>query len=411
MIRMLHFADIHIGMENYGRIDPETGLSSRVRDFLRRLDEMIVFAREHDVDLAVFAGDAFKNRQPNPTLQREFAHRIRELSEMCPVVLLVGNHDLPTNILRASSVEIYDTLGVPNVIVGQDYRLHHIETKSGPVQVATAPYPVRAQLLGEDEARGLTIARSDALLQERLQVLLRTLAAEASQSDAPRVLTGHFTVSGATVGSERNVMLGRDISVLLSEIADPAWDYVAMGHIHKHQNMTASREDLPPVVYSGSMESIDFGEQGQAKGFCWVELERGHTVWEFVEVHCRPFVTLYADVRGLSDPTRSVLELINEHELTEAIVRVQIRADTESENSINDKAIEDQLRAAKVSYVAAIQKEIERPSRTRLGDNPEGLTPLELLARYLLARQTSEERIRLLLEHAETIIESNQGPN
>ncbi len=72
-IRVLHFADVHIGMENYGKTDPETGLSSRVRDFLRRMDEMIDFAREHDVDLTIFAGDAFKTRSPNPTYQREFA--------------------------------------------------------------------------------------------------------------------------------------------------------------------------------------------------------------------------------------------------------------------------------------------------------------------------------------------------
>ncbi len=33
-IRVLHFADIHIGMENYGRIDPGTGINTRVIDFL-----------------------------------------------------------------------------------------------------------------------------------------------------------------------------------------------------------------------------------------------------------------------------------------------------------------------------------------------------------------------------------------
>lgn len=73
-IRVLHFADIHIGMENYGKTDPQTGLSSRVVDFLRRMDTMIEMARERDVDLVIFAGDAFKTRAPNPTYQREFAH-------------------------------------------------------------------------------------------------------------------------------------------------------------------------------------------------------------------------------------------------------------------------------------------------------------------------------------------------
>ena len=116
-IRVLHFADIHIGMENYGRTDAETGLSSRVRDFLRRLDEMVRYAEAGDVDLVIFAGDAFKTRNPSPTYQREFAHRVQDLAALAPVVLLVGNHGLPPNAARASSIDIYGTLRVPNVLV------------------------------------------------------------------------------------------------------------------------------------------------------------------------------------------------------------------------------------------------------------------------------------------------------
>ncbi|MBN1965584.1 MAG: metallophosphoesterase, partial [Anaerolineae bacterium] len=142
-IRLLHFADVHIGMENYGRTDPNTGLSSRVVDFLRRMDEMIAYARDHDVDLVIFAGDAFKSRNPTPTFQREFAWRVQDLAKMCPVVLLVGNHDLPTIEKRASSIEIYETLSVPNTYVGRDYGLKTFDTKRGPVLVGTAPYPVR----------------------------------------------------------------------------------------------------------------------------------------------------------------------------------------------------------------------------------------------------------------------------
>ena len=97
MIKMLHFADIHIGMENYGRTDPTTGLSSRVMDFVHRLDDMVAYALDNDVDLAIFAGDAFKTRNPNPTFQREFAFRVQDIAAHCPVVLLVGNHDLPNN--------------------------------------------------------------------------------------------------------------------------------------------------------------------------------------------------------------------------------------------------------------------------------------------------------------------------
>jgi len=111
-IRVLHFADVHIGMENFGRTNPETGLSSRVHDFLDRLDEMIAYAREHEADLIIFAGDAFRTAAPNPTYQRSFARRVRELSELAPVVMLVGNHDVQPNASKASSIEIYDTPSV-----------------------------------------------------------------------------------------------------------------------------------------------------------------------------------------------------------------------------------------------------------------------------------------------------------
>jgi exonuclease SbcD len=81
-IHVLHFSDLHIGMESYGRTDPDTGVSTRVRDFLRRMDEMIDYARDHDVDLAVFAGDAFKSRNPTPTFQREFDYRVQDLAKL-----------------------------------------------------------------------------------------------------------------------------------------------------------------------------------------------------------------------------------------------------------------------------------------------------------------------------------------
>jgi len=56
MVRMIHFADVHIGVENYGKFDPASGLSSRVVDFLNRLDEIVAYAGDQKADLAIFAG-------------------------------------------------------------------------------------------------------------------------------------------------------------------------------------------------------------------------------------------------------------------------------------------------------------------------------------------------------------------
>src|SRR4030042_409129 len=101
-MKILHFADLHLGVENYGRLDPATGHSSRLNDFLSALDQVIDYALENRVDLVLFCGDAYKTREPSQTQQREFARRINRLSTSgVPVFLLVGNHDLPNTIGKA----------------------------------------------------------------------------------------------------------------------------------------------------------------------------------------------------------------------------------------------------------------------------------------------------------------------
>ncbi len=393
-IRVLHFADIHVGMENYGKTDPQTGLSSRVVDFLHRLDEMIDYARENDVDLVIF-----------PTYQREFAHRIRDLSDLAPTVMLVGNHDLPPTMLKASSIEIYETLRVPNVLVASEYLIHEIDTKRGRVAVGAAPYPIRSRILEDERSAGLTIGETDALLQTVLTRILDEMAEQVDSLDMPRLLTGHFTVSGAVVGSERGIMLGRDVAVLPSSLADPRWDYVALGHIHKHQNLTQGREGVPPVVYSGSMERIDFGEEGDPKGFCWVELERNNTRWEFIPLNARPFVTLSADLRTASNPTEQILKLIKRHDLTDAVVRMNVQLSPETETRLNENTVRDQLKQAGIYQLASIRKQVDQPLRAQLGGSPEGLTPAELLEHYLISKEIPQDRRLELLEAAQQILE------
>ncbi len=401
-IRLLHFADLHVGMENYGKLDPRTGINQRVLDFLHRFDELIDYGLEREVDLVIFGGDAYKRRAPNPTYQRAFARRVKKLADAgVTVVLLVGNHDLPAMAQKASSIDIFHTLSVPNVVVGRVEEVHKIETRRGAVQVVTVPYPVRSRLLSRPEYRGLSMADLDQALRQVVTDLVEALKAELDP-DLPTVLSGHFSVSGAVWGSERGVMLGRDVVVPKSALADPVFDYVALGHIHKHQNLTKDDLGAPPVVYAGSLERIDFGEEGQAKGFCWVELARGATNWEFIEVKARPFVTVHADVRADDDPTQTVLDAIARHDVADAVVRLIVQTTPETQARLRDKEIEKAL--APANYLAAFVKETERPERVRLGGaSPESLTPAQLLARYLESKNTSPERTKTLLQHAEAI--------
>ena len=403
-IRILHLADLHIGVENYGQLDPNTGLNGRVMDFLRRLGQVVDYALEQDVDLVLFAGDAYKTREPNSTYRREFARRIKRLADAgIPVVLLVGNHDLPAQERRASSIEIFRTLGVPNVWVARRDHLYRLSTRGGkPIQVATVPYPIRQRLLAREEYRDKTIAELDSLVQQIVTQNIQALAAQVDPS-LPAVLTGHFSVSEAKLGSERTVMLGRDVVVLKSALADPAWDYVALGHIHRHQELNDGQH--PPIVYSGSLERIDFGEENEPKGFVVAEVFRGHTKWQFHRVNARRFVTIRVDVRGEGDPLASLLETIARHDVDDAVVRVIVQAQAEQEGLIRDADLRKALDGA--YYVASISMDVERAYRQRLGsESPEGLTPAQLLTRYLETRETPPDRIETLMRHAEEIFQA-----
>ncbi len=402
MIRMLHFADLHIGMENYGRIDQETGTSSRVRDFLDRLDQVIDYALDNDADLTVFAGDAFKTRDPDKTQQREFARRIKRLADKMPVLLLVGNHDLPAMAAKATTLDIFSALNVDGTILGKKPGSQVVQTKSGPVFLGWLQYPMRNRLLQREEYKGATVEELEKALRTRVSELLNGLTKEAAKHDMPRVLSGHFSIAEAKLGSERTVMLGNDVAVNLSDMNNPAWDYVAMGHIHKHQDLNKGR--YPGVVYSGSLERIDFGEEKEAKGFCWVELERDKSTWKFIEVEARPFKTIRADVRKEAEPTEFVIETIGRKVIDDAIVRVLIDVKAEQLPQLRDRDIKAALKAA---YSFSITQKVEHEARARLGQfSAESLTPQELVEKYFIDKKFDEERIEKLTELAADIFKA-----
>jgi exonuclease SbcD len=407
MIKLVHFADLHLGVENYGRMDPATGLSTRLGDFLHALDQVIGYALDpaNEIDLVLFAGDAFKTRTPSPTYQREFARRIQRLSAAgLPTVLLVGNHDVPHASGRAHTLEIYDTLDIEHVHVARKPQVFRIETRSGPVQVVVLSWIVRSLLLTREEHKDKSLPEINDLILEKVTNILEGddgLVGELDQ-DVPTVLVAHATVQGAVYGSERSVMLGQDVVLPPSLVRNSAWDYVALGHVHRHQVLY----DDPPVVYAGSIERIDFGEEKEDKGFVVAEVERGQASWQFHRLDARRFVTISVQAIG-DDPTAQVLDAIAQTDIADAVVRVLIQTTADREPLIRDDEIRHALQPA--FHVAAIAREVERNVRLRLGQGAvEEMIPREALARYLQAKQTPPERVEVLLQYAEHILQGEE---
>ncbi len=405
-MKILHFADLHLGVENYGRIDPNTGLSSRLGDFLSAFDEVVEYALNENIDLILFCGDAYKSREPSQTHQREFARRIWRLaSNDIPVFLLIGNHDLPNAINRATSIEIFQTLAIPNVTVANHPGTYQIKTKPGPLQVVALPWARRVALLSREETKNLTLDE----LNERLEkILTERIMAEVEGLDPslPAILAAHVFVHGAQTGSERSMIMGHDYMLLHSSVANPAFDYVALGHIHKSQVLGEN----PPVVYAGSLERIDFSEEEDKKGFYVVEIGPDKQVsYEFHPVKARRFLTIKVNVAPLEpDPTQAVLEAIARHDVKDAIVRVQVAISERLEGLLDEGEIRKALKDA--HFIAAIARDVERERRPRMsGFTAEGMTPMEALEVYLNSKNISKERIKVLLEYGQRLIEESRS--
>ena len=408
-MRILHFSDLHIGVENYGQTDPETGLSTRLADFLSSLDEVVEYALTEDVDLVLLAGDAYKGRDPSQTHQREFAKRLSRLSEASiPSFLLVGNHDLPNAVSRATAVEIFQTLQVPYLQVGSNLQNYTIPTKSGPLQILAVPWPRRSGILSREDSRGLTIEEVRQAVQDRMTQAIYARA-ESLDPDVPAILTGHVTVNGATVGTERSMMLGQDHVLLAGDIGRPQVDYVALGHIHKHQIL---RNENPFMAYSGSLQRVDFSEEGDDKGFCVVDLDpaapqgKRLTDFDFHRLDARRFVTVDVTVPvGDPDPTSAVVRGIARKDVVGAVVRVRVTLPSEVEAQLRDSDIRDALSEA--HYIAAINRESPQEARrTRLdAESAKDLQPMEALRLYLESRGVEPERQEKMLRHAEELVE------
>ena len=415
-LRILHFSDLHIGVENYGRLDPATGLSTRLADFLAALDEVVDYALTQKVDLVLLAGDAYKGRDPSQTHQREFASRLYRISSAgIPVFLLVGNHDLPNASSRANAVEIFPTLQVPNVHIGDNLQTYQVDTPAGPLQVVAVPWPRRGRLISRDESRGLTIDQVRAEIESRMTEAIALRVGELDP-EIPAILTGHVTVNGSTTGTERSMMLGSDHVLLASALHRPELEYVALGHVHKHQVL---RREHPIMSYSGSLQRVDFSEEADEKGFCVVELDpsapQGQrlTDFRFHTVNARRFVTVDATVApGEPDPTAAVLRAIARRDVADAVARVRIKLPAEADQLLREADIREALRSA--HYIAAVSREVEGARRTRLASGEsEGLQPLQALRIFLEGRDTSAQHTEKVLTYAEQLIaevESGEPP-
>ncbi len=403
MIKILHLSDIHLGSGfSHGKINPQTGVNTRLEDFVNSLKICIDRAIAEPVDLVLFGGDAFPDATPAPYVHEAFASQFRRLADAnIPAILLVGNHDQHSQGNGGASLSIYRTLVVPGFIVGDTIATHRLDTQNGAVQVITLPWLNRSTLLTRPETEGLAQAQVNEMLIQKLQPVLE---AEIRRLDPqlPTILLAHLMADRATLGAEKFLAVGKGFTIPMSMLIREEFDYVALGHVHKHQNLNPSND--PPVIYPGSIERVDFGEEKEDKGYIFLEIESGRVDWEFCTLPARPFITIEIDVSQAEDPLEALLEEIAKQDITDKVVRLIYKLRSQQLDSINISALDRVLQTAHSHSIRPeLISQLARPRLPELGVG-NTLNPLEALTTYLNNREDLKDIHQELLEAAEVLL-------
>jgi exonuclease SbcD len=274
-----------------------------------------------------------------------------------------------------------------------------------PLQILALPWISRSGLMANLELSAAEPGQIYEAIEERLKGLIEEWLGEADPS-LPIILTAHASVQGAKYGGERMVMLGGDLVLSGSLVKDPRLDYVALGHIHKSQNLNENAH--PPVVYPGSIERVDFGEAADDKFFVIAHVERGQTRVEWRKLTgIRPFIdrslTLETEDDRANLRERVFAVLPTQAELEGAIFRLTLEYPREWEELIDEGALR-QYTAESFEFHLIKHPQMQARIRIPGGQQLESLPPLEILELYWLSRHIGEEDRAALNKLAAAVI-------
>jgi len=309
-VRFLHTADWHIGKTLRGR--------SRMDEYAAALDQVAAAAVDANVDAVLVAGDVFDSPAPPPEAEKlVYDVLARLVSKRIPTVLIAGNHDHPRRL--GALARLLEGVGVhirAEVRPASRGGVVEVPSRDGSerARVAVLPFvPERrvvdaCQVLGPEHTWYSEYAR-------RIEQILAFLARDFDPA-AVNVVLAHLLISGARVGTgERPLHLG-DIYGVNAEQLPAAAQYVALGHLHKPQELLAPTK----AVYPGSLIELDFGEREQEKRVVIVEARaRGQARVESVPLTAGRRLR---DVSGTLDELRALAK-----DQSDAFLRVKVQVE------------------------------------------------------------------------------------
>jgi len=257
-MRFMHTGDWHLGksLSDWSLAD----------DQRFTLDALLRLAEDLRPDAIVVAGDVFDRAVPPTTAVERLNDVLGELALRLeiPVVMIAGNHDSPIRLQFLSGVIGRVGLHVVGE-VGDEPTGVQIVGRDG---VAVVFWPLA--YTDPETARG-ALGRSDIHSHEAVLTAHLESIRERADASARHVVVAHAFVTGAQPSeSERPLTVGGSGQV--SKDVFDGFDYVALGHLHRPQQVSER------VRYAGSLLKYSFAEADHRKSVTVVDLAADGTV-------------------------------------------------------------------------------------------------------------------------------------
>lgn len=334
----VHAADAHLGLSRYTKSDPATGINIRSLDFLNSFNCLCEKVLELGPDLFLISGDLFDRVNPTNYMRRVVQERFMELSKASiDTVVISGNHETPRSKGVSNPLILYNDIDHIHIV------LHPKQLSIGDYQINAVPFTAHPQKhLSEPEG-------------------------------SYSILMLHTTIEGARVGSERYMCFEEGA---LKRSSIPAYDYVALGHIHKSQDLSVGGTR---IIYPGSLERYDFNEINERKGFYVVDGEP-----EFHELPTREMLSHYIDVEGFTgyEITERCIGYLDDMDVEGSILRLELtgKMDDIDRNTINYAQVREMALSA-LHFSIVDRTVTDDPHRVR--DEMVIFSPYAELERYL----------------------------
>lgn len=252
-MRFLHLSDLHLGKRVHG--------FSMIEDQAHVLHQIEEIAKSVTPDAVLIAGDLYdKGVPPTEAVGLLDGFLTRLLSLKIPVLVTSGNHDSPERLSFAG--DILDASGL--------YIAGVLQSKVKRVRLTDAWGPVDFYLLPFVKAAKAAALHPQADIENCDDAVRAMLADIPREAGVRRVLLAHQLVAAPGEQVERcdleTLQLGGTDAVLAD--AFDAFDYVALGHLHR-----AQRVGRDGIRYAGSPLKYSFSEARGTKSITLVEMD------------------------------------------------------------------------------------------------------------------------------------------